>query len=154
MKKMLAFAALLIVVLGSLAFINTTQKKDQMKDSPYGDKELRPETLKQLDDPNYKNQIPIDTLKDILAKEEDATIYFFSPTCGACQQTSPILVPLAKEMGIDLKLFNLLEYKDNWGTFNIEKTPTIVRYKKGKEVDRIVGLHSEADFKAWLEKTK
>jgi thioredoxin-like negative regulator of GroEL len=154
MKKILVFAVLLVAILSSLAFSNYAQNEVKAKDSPFGDKKLDQSTIKQLDDPNYRNQIMPYQLKQALQNKEDATIYFYSPTCGPCQQTSPIVVPLTKEMGIDLKLFNLLEFKDGWGTFNIDKTPTIVKYKNGKEVDRIVGLHSEAEFKAWFEKTK
>ncbi|GGE73439.1 thioredoxin family protein [Priestia taiwanensis] len=154
MKKMLVFTAILLAVLSSLAFITNSQNEEKTKGSPFGDKDLHQETIKQLDNPHYKNQVMLEDLKKALTNKEDMTIYFYQPTCGPCQQTSPIVVPLTEEMGIDLKLFNLLEFKDGWNTFNIDKTPTIVRYKDGKEVDRIVGLKSKEEFKTWFEKTK
>ena len=57
MKKMLVFAALLVAVLSSLSFVNFPQNEIKTKDSPFGDKKLDQSTIKQLDDPNYRNQI-------------------------------------------------------------------------------------------------
>jgi thioredoxin-related protein len=53
-------------------------------------------------------------------------------------------------MDIDLVQFNLLEYEDGWNQYGIESTPTIVQYKDGKEVNRIVGYNEETAFKSWF----
>ncbi|KHF27140.1 hypothetical protein LR68_04050 [Anoxybacillus sp. BCO1] len=63
-------------------------------------------------------------------------------------------MPLAKEMGIDLKQFNLLEFEEGWDEYHIEATPTIVRFKNGKEVARIEGYYEEDVFRKWFEQTK
>ncbi|WP_078408509.1 thioredoxin family protein [Priestia abyssalis] len=154
MKKLIIFAAIIVVLFGALAFVTIYQNKEEAEGNPYNKEQLRPETIKQLDDPNYKNQILPEELNKIIEEKQDATIYFYSPTCPHCRVTSPVVVPLSKDMNIDLKMFNLLEFEDGWTQYNIESTPTIVRYKNGKEVDRIVGSQEEDVFKKWFNETK
>ena len=55
-----------------------------------------------------------------------------------CKEATPILTPLAEELGIDLVQYNLLEFEQGWDDYDIEGTPTIVQFKDGKEVARIV----------------
>ena len=81
---------------------------------------------------------------------EDVTVYFFSPTCPHCVRTTPVVAPLAKDMDVDLVQYNLLEFEQGWNDYGIESTPTIVQYKDGKEVNRIVGYQEEATFKDWF----
>lgn len=107
-------------------------------------------TFEQLDDPNYQNLILPDELEKKLKNKETVTVYFYSPTCPHCQKTTPIVVPLAKKMGIDLKLFNLLEFEDGWDKYHVKGTPTLVHYENGKKVKRIDGYHEEAVFRDWF----
>ena len=57
---------------------------------------------------------------------------------------------MAEELGIDLVQYNLLEFEQGWDDYNIESTPTIVQFKDGKEVARIVGLQEEDVYRRWL----
>lgn len=154
MKKLIIFAAIIVVLFGALAFVTSYQNKEEAEGNPYNKEKLHPETIKQLDDPNYENQILPEELSKIIEEKQEATIYFYSPTCPHCRVTSPVVVPLSKGMNIDLKMFNLLEFEDGWTQYNIESTPTIVRYKNGKEIDRIVGSQEEDVFKNWFNQTK
>ncbi|WP_347552680.1 thioredoxin family protein [Pseudalkalibacillus hwajinpoensis] len=154
MKKAIIFLGIIVVLFGALAFITNLSNSEKAEGNPYGKDSLDPATVDQLDDPLYQNQILPDELDQALSDGEDAFVYFYRPTCIHCKNTSPILVPLAEDMGIDLKKFNLLEFENGWGDYGIESTPTLVRFKDGKEVDRIVGTQSEAKFKQWIEKNK
>ncbi|MFP3340137.1 thioredoxin family protein, partial [Micrococcus sp. SIMBA_131] len=59
-----------------------------------------------------------------------------------------------EDMDIDLKKYNVLEFEQGWNDYQIESTPTLVRFKDGKEVDRIVGTQTEETFKHWIEQNK
>src|SRR5699024_9191262 len=83
--------------------------------------------------------------------EEDVTVYFYSPTCIHCQRTTPVLVPLAEEMGVDIKKMNLLEFEDEWDTYDIEGTPTLIHFSDGEEKDRMRGEQSEEEFCKFLD---
>lgn len=119
-------------------------------DTQYNKDSLKPETIAQLDDPNYQNIILPEDLKAKLDNKEDVTVYFYSPTCSYCQQTTPIVAPLAEDLGIDLVQFNLLEFESGWDQYGIKETPTIVQYKAGKEAERIVGLKDKEVFEDWF----
>ena len=154
MKKLIIFISIIVVIFGALAFLTTYQNNQKAEGNPYGKAKLDPATIGQLDDPLYQNQILPDDLKQRLDDGESLTVYFYSPTCVYCQQTTPIVGPLTEELGIDLKRFNLLEFEDGWNDFNIESTPTMIHFVDGKEEKRVVGLQEEDVFKSWLSDIK
>jgi thiol-disulfide isomerase/thioredoxin len=150
-KKIVIFGAIIVALFAAIAFMTSYQQKEAAKGNPYKKEELHPTTIEQLDDPNYQNLILPDELDKKLANKETVTVYFYSPTCSHCQKTTPIVVPLSKEMGIDLKMFNLLEFEDGWDKYHIEGTPTIVHYVDGKEAKRIDGSQEESVFRDWFK---
>ena len=115
-----------------------------------GKTQLNPETVALLDDPNYQNIIIPDDLDRKLKDKEDMTVYYYSPICGHCRNTTPIVAPLAMDMNVDLVKFNLLEYDSGWDKYRIKETPTIVQYRDGKEVNRISGYHEKEVFETWF----
>lgn len=156
MKKIIIFLAVIIVLFAAVGFLTKMQNEEKVsEENPYGKDTLHPETVGQLDDPNYQNLILPDDLESKLDNKEDVTVYFYSPTCSHCQRTTPVVAPLAKDMDINLVQFNLLEFEDGWDNYQITETPTIVQYKDGKEVNRITGYQEEGVFKDWFnENTK
>jgi thioredoxin-like negative regulator of GroEL len=151
MKKVMIFLVIIIALFAGVAILTNIQKNEQVSENnPYGTDDLKPETIDQLDDENYQNIILPDELEQKIADKEDATVYFFSPICSHCQRTTPIVSPLSKEMGIDLVQYNLYEFEEGWDDYRIESTPTIVQYKDGKEVARIVGYNEESVFEQWF----
>ncbi|KKB35655.1 thioredoxin family protein [Bacillus thermotolerans] len=154
MKKILIFAAIILVLFGGIVFLTNYQQDQASEGNPYGKDELHPETIKQLDDPNYSNLILPDELKESLQNSEDMFVYFYSPTCPHCQQTTPVLMPLAEEENVDVKQFNLLEFEDGWTDYQIESTPTLVYYENGVEQERIVGSQPEENFEAFFQAHK
>jgi thiol-disulfide isomerase/thioredoxin len=123
---------------------------------------LKPETLAQLNDANYQNIIKPADLKNDLSAKKDMFVYYFQTTCSHCLVTTPVLNPIAKTAGVDLKQLNLWEYEAGWNEFKITATPTIVYYKGGKEVLRMEGGissngqpgYSADDFKKFFEDAK
>ena len=146
MKKLVIFGLTIVVIFTSLAFITNSQNKQLAEGNPFGKTNLHPETIKQLDDPNYENIILPQELDEKFEAGESFTIYYYSPTCPACEAASPVLVPKAEEMGVEVKLFNLEEFKEGWNDYGIENTPTLIHYENGEEVARIVGLHEEENY--------
>lgn len=156
MKKVFIFLAVIIVLFAAVGFLTKMQNEEKVAgNNPYGKDTLHPETVKQLDDPNYQNLILPDELDEKLANGEDLTVYFYSPTCPHCQRTTPVVAPLTEEMGINLLQFNLLEFENGWDKYLITETPTIVQYKDGKEAARITGYQEKEVFQDWFnENTK
>ncbi|WP_338451298.1 thioredoxin family protein [Niallia oryzisoli] len=150
MKKVLIFLAIIIVLFSGVAILTNMQNSEKVEDNPYGKDTLHPETAALLEDENYQNIILPDELDQKLKDKEDITVYYFQSTCEYCKQATPILSPLAEEMGIDLLQYNLLEFEQGWDDYGIQETPTIVQYKDGKEVARITGLTSEDEYRQWF----
>ena len=141
----------MIVLFIALALLtNMNNSKKVSENNPYGKDSLEPETIDLLDDENYQNIILPEELEKKLADQEDVTVYFFASDCIYCKEATPILTPMAEELGIDLVQYNLLEFKQGWNDYNIKSTPTIVQFKDGEEVTRIVGLQEEDAYRRWL----
>jgi thiol-disulfide isomerase/thioredoxin len=151
MKKIVIFGAIIVALFAAISFITSYQQQEKAEGNPFKKEKLHPATIEQLDDPNYQNIILPDELDKKLENKETVTVYFYSSTCPHCKKTTPIVVPLAKEMGIDLKMFNLLEFEEGWDKYKIEGTPTIVHYVNGKEIKRIDGYREEAVFRDWFQ---
>jgi thioredoxin 1 len=168
MKKLAIYLAIVVILFGGLYVVNQQSNKakdKQFADNPYGvsPSKLNPATVAQLTDPNYQNLILPKALDARLKNKESFFQYYYASTCPHCKITTPVLVPMEKELGIDVKQFNLEEFKDGWQKYNIQSTPTLVYYKNGVEVERIVGGVPEApggggntpeQFKAFFQKYK
>ncbi|WP_017755204.1 thioredoxin family protein [Calidifontibacillus oryziterrae] len=154
MKKIIIFGSIVVALFILLAVVTNMNNKQQAVGNPYGKDTLHPETIKQLDDPIYQNQIVPNQLDEVLHNGGSAFVYFYSPTCSHCKTTSPVVVPLAKEMGINLQLLNLLEFEFGWDQYQIEGTPTIVHFENGAEVSRIEGGFEADVFEQWFNENK
>jgi thioredoxin 1 len=70
---------------------------------------------------------------------------FWAAWCGPCRRMAPILNEIAEEYKDSVKIGKV--NVDNYKKFSIDKgiqaLPTIVVYKDGKEVGRIMGLVSK-----------
>ncbi|MBU6081710.1 thioredoxin family protein [Allobacillus halotolerans] len=151
MKKILIFGGLVIVLFIGIVLLTNMATSEKVEGNPYGKDSLHPETVKLLDNEHYQNVITPDELEEDLSSGETMTVYFFSPTCEHCREATPRLSPLAKEKGVDLKKFNLLEFEDGWSEYNIEATPTLIYYENGEEVHRIMGAAPTDKYEEFLE---
>ncbi|MGA9227927.1 MAG: thioredoxin domain-containing protein, partial [Mesobacillus sp.] len=120
MKKVIIFLVIIVGLFAALFFVSKAQNEEKAEGNPFGKEALHPETVKQLEDPNYQNIITPDELEKVIKNGEDATVYFYSPTCPHCVRTTPIVSPLAKEMDVNLVQFNLLEFEEGWNNYGIE----------------------------------
>lgn len=152
-KKMLVIIGTIALLFLALFIVNQYKTKQAVDggNNSYEKNDLNHSTIKQMDDPLYQNQITPNTLNQVLDKKESMTVYFYKPDCSYCLETTPILVPLAEELNIDLKKINLSEFKKGWDSYQIEGTPTLIHYENGKEVARIEGYNEESVFRDFFE---
>jgi len=152
-KKMLIIIGVVVVLVAALIFVVQAQNQGAVNsdENPYDTDDLKQETIDQIGDPLYQNQIMPDELDQAIENGESVTVYYFSPTCAFCQQTTPYLVPLAEEMGVDLQLLNLHEFGETGTNYGIQATPTVVHYENGEEVGRLAGQYPEEGYRAFFE---
>ncbi|MCF3942037.1 thioredoxin family protein [Oceanobacillus alkalisoli] len=150
-KKITIIVSVIVVLFIALFFaLNYKNNKALEGENPYGTNDLDQATIDQLDDPLYGNQILPDDLMEQVESGEPTTVYFYSPTCVYCQQTTPYLVPLTEEMDVDMKKLNLLEFGNEAAPFAIRSTPTLVYYENGEEVARLEGQYPEEQYEQFF----
>src|SRR5271170_7364959 len=103
-------------------------------------------SMKEFTDGNWKSEVldsPIPVVVD-----------FWAPWCNPCLKLAPTIEKLAADYEGKVKIgkMNCDENQDIPGTQRIMAIPTVVFFKNGREVDRLVGVNGEAQFKASIEK--
>ncbi|WP_282138200.1 thioredoxin family protein [Rossellomorea aquimaris] len=151
MKKIIIFLVAIVALFAAIALITSMQNNQKAEGNKFKKANLEPATVELLDDPNYQNVILPEELEEKLKNNEDVTVYFYSSSCIHCKRTTPILAPLAEDMGVDMVQYNLLEFEQGWDQYRIESTPTLVHFESGKEVARIVGEQPEEEFKKFFD---
>lgn len=140
MKKMIIFASICLLLFITFIFITNKENNTSSKAVTKND--------------YYKNKITIDLLENDISNNKEKVIYFYQTTCFHCKLVSPIIVPMAEDMNINMQVIDLETYKEGWDKFKITGTPTVIHFKKGKEIDRIEGEQEETTFRKWFNKQK
>jgi thioredoxin 1 len=80
-------------------------------------------------------------------------IDFWAEWCGPCRMLSPILEDLSNEMtNVQFKKINVDENPIIAGSLGITAIPTVIIYKDGRPVERIVGLLPREHIKKIIQK--
>lgn len=139
MKKLAIVGAVIVLLFAGIIVLTNMKNSDKLKDNPYDTDDLKQSTIDLLDDKNYQNIILPDALADKIASGEGVVGYFFSPECSHCKNYTPKMMPIAKELDIQVDQLNVLEYENAWGTYAITVTPTMIYFENGQEVARLEG---------------
>lgn len=152
MKKLGIIAAIVVALFALAVVLTDTANKGKLEkhENPYGTENLKQSTIDLLDDENYQNIILPDALRKKIDSGEPVVAYLFSPECQHCREMTPRLMPIAKEMDVHIDQLNILEYDDGWDEYNVEYTPTLIYFEDGKEVERMVGSHSDDEIRQFF----
>jgi len=79
---------------------------------------------------------------------------FWAPWCGPCKMLAPILDELSQELGDDVKIakVNVDENPESAARFGVMSIPTMIFFKDGQPVDKVVGLNSKEALKGIIAK--
>lgn len=150
MKKMLIIGGVIAVIFALIIVLTNMSNNNKLADNPYDKENLKQSTIDLLDDENYQDIAVPDEVQKQIESGEPTTVYFFSPECVHCQATTPILMPVANDMDVDVLQYNLLEYEQGWQDYFIEATPTLVHYENGEEVARWVGAQPKENIEEFF----
>lgn len=89
----------------------------------------------------------------VLKSEKPVVIDFWAPWCRPCLMMAPMYEEFAGEYG-DKMTFAKLNTDDNQmtaGRLGIQGIPTLLFFRDGREIDRIVGLQSREVLRRHIE---
>lgn len=78
---------------------------------------------------------------------------FFATWCGPCKMIAPILEEVSNELNdVVIVKVDVDENLPLAGEFRISGVPTLVLFKDGQEIDRVVGFMVKKDLINWIKK--
>ena len=102
--------------------------------------------LVQFTDANFETEV--------LNSKVPVLVDFFADWCGPCQSLSPIVEELARDYAGRIKI-GKVDVDQNQRIaekFGIASIPTVMFFKTGKNVDKVIGLESKAQLRKRLDK--
>ena len=78
---------------------------------------------------------------EVLQSKLPVLVDFWATWCGPCRAVAPTLEALAIEQADKLKVMKLDvdEYGDLAGRFGVQSIPTLILFKGGQPVERVIG---------------
>ncbi|SFJ27677.1 thioredoxin [Planctomicrobium piriforme] len=102
--------------------------------------------LKEFNDGTFQDEV--------LSSDQPVLVDFWAPWCGPCKMLTPTIEALAEKYAGKVKIGKLNTDDNRQAAINyqINSIPTLIVFKGGKPVDRILGLQPQDRIAQLLDK--
>jgi thioredoxin 1 len=86
--------------------------------------------------------------QEVLKSDTPTLVDFWAVWCGPCRMVAPVVDEIAREQAGKLKVMKL-DVDENQGTamaYGVMSIPTLILFKNGQPVERIVGFRPKSDM--------
>jgi thioredoxin 1 len=92
--------------------------------------------------------------QEVLKSETPVLVDFWAEWCAPCRMIAPTVDAIAEQYAETIKVVkvNVDDNPDISGTHGIRGIPTLILFREGKEVERIVGATSRESLSRLIEK--
>ena len=103
---------------------------------------------------NVQNITDADFEKVVIESDVPVLVDFWAPWCGPCKMVGPVLEQIAGEYAGKAKVVKVYvdDNKQVAGSLGVESIPTVVLYKDGQVVEKVIGARPKSDFENMLNK--
>ena len=92
----------------------------------------------------------VDFERQVLKAALPVVVEFWAPWCPPCRVIAPILAELATEYAgrLTVAKINTDDHQRYMSQFGVQGLPTLIIFKDGKEVERLVGARRKSHYQA------